>query len=71
MTTFADLKPGDVFRVPHSWTDIQERIMMKVISDKTYLNAVYINYWRAGTLDVMNDTDVVVKLYSTHPGHGT
>lgn len=66
---FSELKPGDVFRAPHAGPDIQKRIMMKVCSDKTHLNAVYIHHWHAGTLDVMHDNDVVVKLYSTHPGY--
>lgn len=63
---FFELRPGDVFRVPHPWKDIKERVMMKVISTESHMNAVYINHWRAGTLDVMNDQDEVVKLYSTY-----
>lgn len=62
---FGELRPGDVFRIPHSWKDIGERVMMKIVSTETYLNAVYIHHWRAGTLDTMHDQDEVVKLYTT------
>lgn len=63
---FKELAYGDIFEVPtNSWPDIRNARHMKVVSTDTYLNAVFIEHWRAGTLDYVHDETTVVFIRST------
>jgi hypothetical protein len=60
---FEDLSVGDRFKLINPWHDTE---MMKIHSSETYQNVVYVNHWRAGTLDYVFDGTPVTFLRSEY-----